>query len=329
MKKTLLTLGVFVLVLGLVGCGKTPTLKSGEEVIAEVDGKKFTVEDLYEKLKEQGGETTLVNMIDTFIVNKEVETDEDAKTYAESQIESYKSSYDSYGKDFNEALTQAGYADEDAFKEALILEYKKQKIAEDYVKDNITDEEIATYYNDNIYGDIDVKHILIAPDVDDDATDEEKEEAEKKAKEEAEKIIKKLDKGEKFEDLAKEFSDDKGTAKNGGKLTATYGEVVDEFWNAANDLKNKKYTKEPVKTEYGYHIIYRVKGKDKPELNDVKEEIIEKIVENKLANDTTISTEALVELRKKYNLKINDNDIKKTYNTNVKEALANNENSSN
>jgi len=329
MKKTLLTLGVFVLVLGLVGCGKTPTLKSGEEIVAEVDGKKITVEELYEKLKTQGGETTLVNMIDEIILNKEVKTDEDAKTYAESQIESYKSSYDSYGKDFNEALTQAGYADEDAFKEALILEYKKQKIAEDYVKDNITDEEIATYYNDNIYGDIDVKHILIAPDVDDDATDEEKEEAEKKAKEEAEKIIKKLDKGEKFEDLAKEFSDDKGTAKNGGKLTATYGEVVDEFWNAANDLKNKKYTKEPVKTEYGYHIIYRVKGKDKPELNDVKEEIIEKIVENKLANDTTINTEALVELRKKYNLKINDNDIKKTYNTNVKEALANNENSSN
>ena len=47
MKKTLLTLGVFVLVLGLVGCGKTPTLKSGEEIVAEVDGKKITVEELY------------------------------------------------------------------------------------------------------------------------------------------------------------------------------------------------------------------------------------------------------------------------------------------
>jgi len=329
MKKTLLTLGVFVLVLGLVGCGKTPTLKNGEEIIAEVDGKKFTVEDLYEKLKAQGGETTLVNMIDEFLVNKEVETDEDAKTYAESQIESYKSSYESYSQDFNEALKQAGYKDEDAFKEALIVEYKKQKIAEDYIKDNITEVEIDEYYADNIFGDIDVKHILIAPDVDDNATDEEKEEAEKKAKEEAEKIIKKLDKGENFEDLAKEYSDDKGTAKNGGKLTATYGEVVDEFWNAANELKNKKYTKEPVKTEYGYHIIYRIKGNDKPELKDVKDEIIEKIVQEKLANNSSIVTEALVELRKKYNLKINDSDIKKTYNTNIKEALANNENSSN
>ena len=296
MKKVLITLGVGILVLGLVGCGKTPTLKNGEEIIAEVNGKKFTVEDLYEKLKTQGGETTLVNMIDTFILNEEVETDEDAKTYADSQIESYKSSYESYGQDFNDALKQAGYEDEDAFKEALIVEYKKQKVAEDYIKDQITDTEIEKYYEDNIYGDIEAKHILIAPDVTDDMTDEEKAAAEKKAKEEAESIIKKLDKGEKFEDLAKEFSDDKGTAKNGGKLTVTYGEVVDEFWDATNKLKNKKYTKEPVKSEYGYHIIYRIKGKDKPELNDVKEEIIEKITDEKLANDTNIQTEALIEL---------------------------------
>lgn len=328
MKKVLLTLGVGVLVLGLVGCGKTPTLKNGEEIIAEVDGKKFTVEDLYEKLKSQGGETTLVNMIDTFILNEEVETDEDAKTYADSQIESYKSSYESYGQDFNDALAQAGYEDEDAFKEALIVEYKKQKVAEDYIKDQITDTEIEKYYEDNIYGDIEAKHILIAPDVTDDMTDEQKEEAEKKAKEEAESIIKKLDKGENFEDLAKEYSDDKGTAKNGGKLTVTYGEVVDEFWDATNNLKNKKYTKEPVKSEYGYHIIYRIKGKDKPELNDVKEEIIEKITDEKLQNDTNIQTEALVELRKKYDLKINDKDIKKSYNTSIKEASSK-ENSSN
>lgn len=328
MKKTLLTLGVFALAFTLVGCGKTPTLKNGEEIVAEVNGKKFTAEDLYEKLKSQGGESTLVNMIDSFILNEEVETDEDAKTYAESQIESYKSSYESYGKDFGEALTEAGYKDEDAFKESLIVEYKKQKITEDYIKEHITDAEIEKYYEDSIFGDIEAKHILISPDVTDDMTDEQKEEAEKKAKEEAEKIIKKLDKGEKFEDLAKEFSDDKGTAKNGGKLTVKYGEVVDEFWDATNKLKDKKYTKEPVKSEYGYHIIYRISGKNKPELKNVKEEIIEKLVDEKMKNDQTIQAEALIELRKKYDLKINDKDIKKSYNTNTKKALAK-ENSSN
>lgn len=320
--KILLTLGIGVLTFSLVGCGQTPTLKNGEQVIAKVDGKKFSVDDLYDKLKTQYGEATLVNLIDEYIVNKEVETDEDAKTYAESQIESYKSSYKSYGKDFNEALTSAGYKDEDAFKEALILEYKKKTITEDYVKGKLKDSEIEKYYEEKIYGDIEAKHILISPDTNDDMSDEEKTKAEEKAKKEAEKIIKKLDKGESFDKLAKEYSDDSGTASKGGKLTITYGEVVDEVWDAANKLENKKYTKEPVKSEYGYHIIYKIKQKDKPKLNEVKDDIIDKLVDEKMDNDSTLQTEAMVELRKKYNLKINDNDIKETYNKSIKEALS-------
>ncbi len=320
--KILLTLGISVLTLTLTGCGQTPTLKNGEKVIAKVDGKKISVEDLYDKLKTQYGEATLVNLIDEYIVNKEVETDEDAKTYAESQIESYKSSYKSYGKDFNEALTSAGYKDEDAFKEALILEYKKKTITEDYVKGQLKDSEIEKYYEENIYGDIEAKHILISPDTNDNISDDEKTKAEEKAKKEAEKIIKKLNKGESFSKLAKEYSDDSGTASKGGKLTITYGEVVDEVWNAANKLENKKYTTEPVKSEYGYHIIYKIKQKDKPKLNEVRDDIIDKLVEEKMDEDSTLQTEAMVELRKKYNLKINDNDIKETYNKSIKEALS-------
>ena len=91
MKKTLLILGVCIATLGLTGCGQAPTLKDGKEVVAQVDGKKITAEDLYEQLKTQGGAVSLVNMLDEFILNKEIETDEDAETYAESQLESYKS----------------------------------------------------------------------------------------------------------------------------------------------------------------------------------------------------------------------------------------------
>lgn len=326
MKKTLLTLGVCVLTIGLVGCGQTPTLKNGEEVIASVDGKKFTAEDLYEKLKAQGGQATLVNMIDEVIVNKEIETDEDAETYAESQLESYKSSYESYGQDFNEALTQAGYKDEDEFKEALILEYKKQVVAENYVKDQITDAEIEEYYDDNIYGDIEGAHILISPETTDDMSDEEVTEAEEKAKKEAEDIIKKLDDGEDFAKLAKEYSDDEGTASDGGKLTVTYGSVVDEFWDAANKLKDGKYTDEPVKSEYGYHIIYRISQKEKPKLDDVKDEVIDSLVEEKMNEDSTLQTKALVALRKKYNLDITDDGLKESYDNNVNTALSSNTN---
>ena len=324
MKKTLLALGICTLGFILVGCGQIPTLKDGKEVVASVKGKKVTAEDLYDKLKTSGGMTALINMIDEFIANKEVETDEDAKTYAESQIESYKSSYKSYGQDFDEALKNAGYKDEDALKDALIIEYKKKTITENYVKEQITDAEIEKYYENKIFGNIEAKHILISVDANDDMTDNEKTEAEKKAKEKAEKLIKKLNKGEDFEKLAKENSDDKGTASKGGKLTVKYGEVVDEFWEACTKLKDKAYTKEPVKSEYGYHIIYRESQKTKPKLNSVKDDIIDKLVEEKMDEDSKLEEKAMIDIRKKYKLNIIDSKIKESYNNSVKESLAEN-----
>lgn len=320
-KKTLIIFSAFILTLSLTGCGHETTLKNGKEVVASLNGKKFTAEDLYDKLKSQGGETALINMIDEYILNKEIKTDEDAETYADSQLESYKTQYENYGMDFEEALINSGYADEDEFKDSLIIQYKKKVATESYVEDNLTDAEIDKYYEDNIYGDIEAKHILIAPETNDDMSDEEKEEAEKKAKKEAEKLIKKLNKGAKFEDLAKKYSDDSGTASKGGTLTVTYGEVVDEFWDAANKLEDGKYTSEPVKTEYGYHIIYRESQKEKPKLKDVKDTIISKLVDEKINEDSTLETQAMVALREKYKMSIKDSEIEKDYNDAVKSDL--------
>ena len=316
-KKILISLATVLL---LTGCG-TATLKNGEKVVAKMDGKKITAESLYNELKKQGGATILTNMIDDYVVNKEIKTDEDAKSSAESQLKSYKDSYESYGMDFNAALANAGYKSEDAFKEVLILDYKKKVATENYVKEKVTDDDINEYYKEKIFGDIEAKHILISPNTKDDMTDEEKEKAEKAAKKEAEKIIKKLDDGENFEKLAKKYSDDKGTASNGGKLTVTYGSVVDEFWEGCTSLKDGEYSKQPVKSEYGYHIIYRIKQKAKPKLSKVKEDIIDAIVEERINNDSTSQTKALVALRKKYNLKIEDSSLKKSYNSSVKSAL--------
>ena len=329
MKKKKIFALVLVTVLALTGCGNEATLKNGEEVVAKMDGKSITAEDLYDELKKQGGAVTLTNMIDAFVVNKEIKTDDDAESYADSQLSSYKKSYQSYGQDFNAALTAAGYSDEDEFKDELILEYKKNLATENYVKDELSDDDIQKYYDDNIYGDIEARHILISPNTKDDMSDDEKEEAEKKAKKEAEDIIKKLDKGEKFADLAKKYSDDEGTASKGGKLTVTYGAVVDEFWDGVTKLKDGEYSKEPVKSEYGYHIIYRIKQKAKPELKDVRDDVIDKLVQEKMNEDSTLQTKALMALRKKYNLEISDDGLKKSYDNSINNALSAKQNSSN
>lgn len=313
-KLTLLGVTMCSVLLLTTGCGEVAKLKDGKEVVGKIKGYTVTAEDLYAELKEQGGSRVFVNMIDDYIANKEIKSNEEAEDYANSQIEAYKSQYEQQGQDFNEVLVSSGYKNEQQFRDELILSYKKDKVVENYLKDELTDDEIQNYYDENIFGDMTVRHILIKPDTETDASDEDQEKAEEKAKKEAENIIKKLDKGEKFEDLAKEYSDDEGTKEDGGLLeNFSKDSVVTEFWDASVKLKDGEYTKEPVKSEYGYHVILRVSQKAKPKLKEVKDTIEETLVANKLSADTTLKTTTWVNIRKKYNLNIEDSEIKDGY----------------
>ena len=89
--------------------------------------------------------------------------------------------------------------------------------------------------------------------------------------------------------------------------------MVEEFDAAAFKLEKGKYTTSPIKTTYGYHIIYKLDEKEKPKLKDVKNTIIEKLVKEKLSKDATLSQETLEKIRKDAGLKFEDDDLKKAY----------------
>jgi peptidyl-prolyl cis-trans isomerase C len=79
-----------------------------------------------------------------------------------------------------------------------------------------------------------------------------------KKQSEAVEILERLRNGESFANLAREFSIDKGSAKRGGDLGVFgRGMMVKPFEEAAFKLKKGEMTQEPVKTEFGYHIIKR------------------------------------------------------------------------
>jgi peptidyl-prolyl cis-trans isomerase C len=87
-----------------------------------------------------------------------------------------------------------------------------------------------------------------------------------KTEAEAKKIIADLGKKAKFEDLAKKLSQDPGSAKNGGVLDwADRAAYVKEFSDALAGLKKGEFTKVPVKTQFGYHVI-RLDDQRQPEL---------------------------------------------------------------
>lgn len=76
-----------------------------------------------------------------------------------------------------------------------------------------------------------------------------------KTKEEAQAVIKELDGGAKFEDLAIKHSSD-GSAAQGGDLGYFgKGQMVPEFEAAAEGLAVGAYSKEPVQTQFGFHVI--------------------------------------------------------------------------
>lgn len=79
-----------------------------------------------------------------------------------------------------------------------------------------------------------------------------------KKQSEAISILEKLKNGESFTNLAKEFSIDRASAKRGGDLGMfSRGMMVKPFEDAAFKLNKGEITSEPIKTEFGYHIIKR------------------------------------------------------------------------
>lgn len=297
------------------GCGQKAELENGSEVVVKLDGVKITADEYYNEIKTTNV-STLVDMIDHELFDEKYGGTEEEDEEVEGQIKTLKSYYGDDEDTYKSVLLQYfGANDEEKLDEILRLEYRRNQAVNDYVDSTIKDDEIKKYYKNEVYGQVSASHILIMPSVSEDATTDETETAEEEALNLAKKIIKKLKNGEKFEDLAKEYSDDDSNAENGGDLGYfDYDDMFDEFSDALKELDIDEYTVEPVKTSYGYHIILKTGEKEKPELDEVKDEIIETLRNQKLDKDATLYYTALMEIREESGITWKDDKIKKQYN---------------
>jgi foldase protein PrsA len=233
---------------------------SKEDAVAKVGNETISKDDLYTTLVDQYGDGAL----DTLIAEKIVKLESEKKdlTVKDSEIkkelEKIKGQYDSE-EAFNEALASSG-SDLDSVKENIKTYLLTEKLLKDRVK--ITDDQIKEYFeaNKDTFAQkeqVEASHIL----VDDEKT--------------AQEVKKKLDDGGDFAELAKEYSTDTSNADSGGELGYFgKGEMVTEFDDKAFSMKKGEIS-EPVKTEFGYHII-KVTGKKEAKeavLADHKEEI--------------------------------------------------------
>ena len=297
-----------VLVVILIWPDRIAKLENGLEPVASIDGLTVTAEDLYEDMKEIYSVSNLLDIIDNKILEEKYPETDEMNTELNDQAESYYNMYKQYyGYSKEEFLTKNGFGSERAFIEYLRLQYRRSEYTNDYIKGQITDKEIEKYYEDKVYGDINTKHILVK--VSSSATDEEKKEAKNLAKE----IITKLNEGKSFDEVKDEYKDKITYEELGYK--AYNASLESAYMEAMQKLENNSYTKEPVKTSYGYHVIYRIDQKEKPSLEDVKEEIITSLVSEHKSEDTSVQYKALEKMREDAQLKFTDTVLEKKYET--------------
>ena len=297
---------VTVLVVVLIWPDRIATLKDGTQPVATIDGMTLTADELYEDMKDIYSVSSFLDKIDTKILTDKYPDTDEMDDEVTSQAENYYKAYEQYYKMSKEDfLKQNGFNTEKKFLEYLKLNNRRTKYVKEYTENEVTDKEIDKYYEDKVYGDINTKHMLVK--VDSSASDDDKKEAENLAKE----IISKLDEGKTFDEVKEEYKDKITYEELGYK---SYNAALEEAYkNEMKNLKDGEYSKEPVKTSYGYHIVYRIDQKEKPALEDIKDQIKEEIADEKISNDKNLYYVVLDKMRENANLKFEDTVLKDKY----------------
>jgi len=121
------------------------------------------------------------------------------------------------------------------------------------------------------------------------------------AKGKANEIMNKLKNGEKFDTLVKQYSDDKGSANKGGILPEFgVNRMIPEFIVAISKLEKAGDFSEPILSRYGWHIIKLVERKEIKTLEELKNEIKQKVAKDERANKSKESFLAKVKTEYKF-----------------------------
>ena len=267
-KKVYLTIsGVILIVMALLF-----GTAFNQDTVASVDGESITKGELYDVMVKQYGQGSLSYLINNKIIeiaagkeNVKI-SDEDVDAEMKEFVEANGGE-----ESFNYVLEQSGLTKKDI--ETEIVNYLKiVKLLESEV--DITDEEMKTHFEENkdSYNEpeqVEASHILV------------------ENEETANKVKEKLEAGEDFAELAKEYSTDTSNAENGGELGYfSKGTMVEEFEHIAFSM-NVGEISDPVKTDYGYHIISVTDKKEAKEANfeDHKEEIEQTLFDQEISTE--------------------------------------------
>lgn len=302
---------ITTLVAFIIWPDRIATLKDGTQPVVKINKKTYTANDLYEDMKSYYSVSLLLDKIDNDLLTKMYPENDKMTSEVKSNAEYYFNTYKQYYNYTQEQfLEKNGFSSYDAFLDYLRLDYRRNKYLEDYIKKNLSDDEIKKYYDEKVFGDINTQHILVEVKSDSDK-DNSKKLSDADAKKLAEEIITKLNDGTSWEQIQKDYKD-----------KVTYEDLSYQSWDASLEesfmtalkkMDNNSYSEEPVKTSYGYHVIHRLDQKKKPTLKKSKDKIISNLISDKKSADSNLLYKSLISLRKEKNINFSDTDMKSKY----------------
>ena len=242
------------------------TAKTGGKlpgVVAIVNGEKITDAQLTEKVVDWQAPLVLDELITFAIVNQEAKKAGVVITPAQVDAKFEEMKKKSPGQDFAVMLRWKHGLTPGHASDFLKMQLQAEAVVKKTTK--ITPADLQGYRK--------ISHILLLTRP---ADEKEREKKEAEAKTKIESIITESKGGASFADLAKKYSEDPGSKDKGGDVgwVTKASRMVPEFLTAAFALKNTGDMSEPVKSDYGYHILKLVaigtdaKGVDKTDLED-------------------------------------------------------------
>jgi parvulin-like peptidyl-prolyl isomerase len=163
---------------------------------------------------------------------------------------------------FAKELEKLGLTEEDA-REEIYDRIVQEKIYDEVTGDiKVSDDEVKKYYEENkdqFVKPFDVRHILV------------------KSEAKAGDLATELEDGANFAKLAREESTDRGSAKQGGRITVQPGGVVQEFFDASVALEPGEVS-EPTKTQFGWHLIQAIDEPEYTPFGEVEDQIREQLL---------------------------------------------------
>ncbi|MDV6378393.1 peptidylprolyl isomerase [Sporosarcina sp. GW1-11] len=278
MKKKFLAFTLAASVVALSACSG-----GDSEIIMSSKAGDITKEEFYKEMKTSVGEQALQMIILEKVLEDKYKVDE-------KQVDAeFDKNKEQLGENFEAFLAQQGQTP-DSFKKMIRLNKLQEEALTDGIE--VSDEELNKRIEES-QTEINARHIL----VEDEAT--------------AKEVKEKLDKGEDFAKVAKEYSTDPGSKEEGGDLDwFAYGVMVPEFWSAAYDLEPGNIS-EPVQSDHGFHII-EVKEKRQKEdekiTDEKKDEIRQELLMEKADESELLAK--VSKLVKDADVKIKDEDLK-------------------